>query len=99
MSQKMKNCVQKCELKDGYIQPGYISLVPRPLPSFPLLAVQLSGRGCTASDGKLGEGLGMRLRLYMAHASVTSALMVLKVSCEYVCSSYSAKRLPYKVSL
>ena len=34
------------------------SLVPRPSPSFPSLAVRLYR---TASDGKLGEGLGTRL--------------------------------------
>ena len=38
-------------------------VVPRPLPSFPSLAVRLSDRkprawDHTASDGKLGEGLG-----------------------------------------
>ena len=53
------------------------SLVPRPSPSFPLLAVCTAsdeklgegrtasdgklGEGRTASDGKLGEGLGTRL--------------------------------------
>jgi len=36
------------------------SLVPRPSPNFPSLAVWLS-RNRTPSDGKLGEGLGTRL--------------------------------------
>ena len=44
------------------------SLVPRPSPNFPSLAVRLNHTASdgklgnrTASDGKLGEGLGMRL--------------------------------------
>ena len=40
------------------------SLVPRPPPSFPSLAVRFIAVYHTASDGKLGGGLGTRLNPY-----------------------------------
>ena len=55
----------------GWLQP-VISLVPRPSSSFPSLAVQLS-------DGKLGEGLGMRLTSYCM--AVTKILELSKCTC------------------
>ena len=50
------------------------SLVPRPLPSFPLLAR-------TASDGKLGGGLGTRLALRCCELNPCGLIAFIRLLC------------------
>ena len=63
------------------------SLVPRPSPNFPSLAVWLNRTASdgklgnrTTSDGKLGEGLGMRLTsVFYIHTTCT---IMIFIACE-----------------